>query len=201
MRMLIALKVLNSMQTPLFRTSDFAMAMSISNKYAYKLLKQLSENDHIYHLKRDLWGLTNQVNLLMVPDYLTAPMPSYISLHSALYVHGLISQIPATTYAVTTARTRQYTTPLGMVSTHNIKPELFIGYSYIPDKYLKIATPEKALFDYFYFKPAKSKLFYGLPEVDIPSEFNWLKLREYSELVANPSRKKMLLNLIDDYCK
>jgi len=46
-------------------------------------------------------------------EFLTAPFPAYVSLQSALYLHGMISQVPALTYAVTLARSRRLATPLG----------------------------------------------------------------------------------------
>jgi predicted transcriptional regulator of viral defense system len=47
---------------------------------------------------------------------LTAPFPAYVSLQSALYLHGMVSQVPAVTYAVMLARARRFVTPLGTVA-------------------------------------------------------------------------------------
>ena len=44
---------------------------------------------------------------------LTAPFPAHISLHTALYHHGIVSQMPAAVYCMSPARSRVYDTPLG----------------------------------------------------------------------------------------
>src|SRR5688500_227638 len=40
-----------------------------------------------------------------LPEYLMAPLPSYLSLHTALHLRGLIEQIPEVFYAASLART------------------------------------------------------------------------------------------------
>lgn len=87
---------------------------------------------------------------------------SYISLETALNVHGILPQFPHTITSVTTGKTKTVDSGQSYAYFH-IKSELFTGYTKI-DGYL-IATPEKALVDYLYFA---SK---GLRSADI-SEFD-----------------------------
>jgi predicted transcriptional regulator of viral defense system len=78
--------------------------------------------------------------------------PSYISFEMGLFYYHLI---PESVYGITSAssrRTYKFKTPIAEFSYKTIKPELFFGYNIIryDNKYFKIASPEKAVLDYFY---------------------------------------------------
>lgn len=78
--------------------------------------------------------------------------PSYVSFETALAYYGLI---PESVYGITSASTRRtyvFKTSLAEFFYRTIKPRLFFGYNLIEhnDKYFKIASPEKAVLDYFY---------------------------------------------------
>ncbi|MBI5192923.1 MAG: hypothetical protein HZA08_05715 [Nitrospirae bacterium] len=124
--------------------------------------------------------------------YLTAPFPSYISLQSALYYHGMISQIPAVTYSVSPARTHVFKTSLGTFSIHHIDPSLFFGYAPVGKSGIKMAVPEKALIDFLYMRPAKSKLFRCLPELELPRKFNIKGVKQMIQRINSPGRRTLL---------
>ena len=78
--------------------------------------------------------------------------PSYVSFEMALAYHGMI---PESIYGVTSASTRKtmhFKTPLGEFTYRTIRPKLYFGFDYlsVSGNYCKIASPEKALLDYFY---------------------------------------------------
>ncbi len=80
--------------------------------------------------------------------------PSYISLEKALEYHGLIPEgVPVYT-SVTTRRPERLRTPLGTFDYRHIKKTFFWGYSSITVNRQTgfMASPEKALLDYFYLK-------------------------------------------------
>ncbi len=81
--------------------------------------------------------------------------PSYISLESALRHYNLIPEQVATTTSISTNKTKTFKTKVGVFSYRNIKPELFFGYDLINYKnnVIKMASPEKALLDYLYYRP------------------------------------------------
>jgi len=83
------------MKVAVFQTSDAAACLNINNAHASKLISRLSIAENIVHLSRGLWAFKDKVDLLALPEYLTTPFPSYVSLQSALYHHDMISQIPA----------------------------------------------------------------------------------------------------------
>jgi hypothetical protein len=81
--------------------------------------------------------------------------PSYISLETALSHYGFIPEGVFRMTAVSTLKTQQFQTPLGLFAYQNIKPSLNFGFRLMPfGKYFyKLAAPEKAILDYFYLHP------------------------------------------------
>lgn len=58
--------------------------------------------------------------------------PSYISLHTALSIYGIIPEAVTQITCVTTNRTASYNNPFGQFHYQTIKPELFFGYKQEP---------------------------------------------------------------------
>jgi predicted transcriptional regulator of viral defense system len=85
--------------------------------------------------------------------------PSYVSLESALSHYGLIPEGVFSVTSVSPRKTAAFNTPLASFSYRKIKTSLFFGY--ILEKYdskvYRIASPEKALLDYFYLKAGINK--------------------------------------------
>ena len=93
--------------------------------------------------------------------------PSYISLETALFMHGVIDQAPHIVTCVTLNKTKTFSTQLGEVAYYRIKPALFFGYTEQDD--LPVAEPEKAAADYVYLQ--RQNGFH--PALD---EWNWENL-------------------------
>jgi predicted transcriptional regulator of viral defense system len=153
-------------------TSDAAARLGVDRNHASKVLTRLRDQGELVQLHRGTWALSGHVDRLEVPEHLATPSPSYISLQTALFYRGLVSQIPEVTYAVTTGRTRRYETPMGTFSLHHMEPEFFFGFETTGDRSVKMASAEKALVDLLYFSPARSRLFAALPEVELPRDFS-----------------------------
>jgi predicted transcriptional regulator of viral defense system len=187
------------MERPVFQTSDAAAWLKINNAHTSKLLARLVESGHLVHLGRGSWAFRDRVEPLALPEYLTNPFPSYVSLQSALYYHGMISQIPEITYAVSIARTKRYETSLGMVSIHHVRPSFFFGFENVGRSIAKMATPEKALIDFFYLSPAKSKLFRALPEVELPRSFRPKTAHNIISHIMSERRRVLVKNLFEDF--
>ena len=81
--------------------------------------------------------------------------PSYISLESALSYYNLIPETIYGITAISTRKTYHFSTYLGEFYYRSIKPSLFFGYNLIKIKniYIKMASIEKTLLDYFYLHP------------------------------------------------
>lgn len=182
-----------TLKQPVLQTSDVAALLKISQTHASKILDRLSKAGSFVKLMRGRWATASSVDPLILPEYLTAPAPSYISLQTALFYHGMISQIPSTIYAVTLARTHQCRTSLGNFSFHYIQPDFFFGFEWYGAGNIKMATPEKALLDLFYLTPARSRLFASLPEVELPETFSTKKIQKMVKKIYSPQRRALVL--------
>lgn len=199
MRLLDALTQLQRLDQPVIETRDAAVILGVGNAHASKMAARLAEAGHLLALRRGVWAFPGRLDLLALPERLTAPQPAYVSLQSALYHHGMISQIPSSVYAVSLARTRRYATPLGVVSIHHVAPDFFLGFESLGEKGIRMARPEKALLDAFYLAPARSRLFCRLPEVEKPEEFDVKEARRMIALIPFPARRNMVLKLFEQW--
>jgi hypothetical protein len=86
--------------------------------------------------------MADPVDPLTITDYVTSPYPSYVSLQSALRLHGMIMQIPAVIYVVSLARSNRVKTACGVYSIHHVAPEFFDGYDLL-ESGMKLVTPER----------------------------------------------------------
>jgi predicted transcriptional regulator of viral defense system len=182
---------------PAFRTQDVAVLYNITNQHASQLLRRLGESRQVLQIKRGVWILPDKIERLGLPYFLTMPAPSYISLQSALSYHGMIMQMPEVVYAISIARTRSYHTLVGAISIHHVMPEMFFGYDEIAP-YINMASPEKALVDFFYFHQAKSRKFVKLPELELPAKFNMKLMKQYIEKISSPKRRQKVLSLLNE---
>jgi predicted transcriptional regulator of viral defense system len=186
-----ALTKLERLNQPLFETRDLAALLKVERSNATQIATRLANAGLLVKVARGKWALRN-VNRFAVAEHLTSPFPAYISLQSALYLHGMISQIPSVTYAVSLARPRRYETPLGVFSVHHVEPHFFFGYETDETGSAKIAVPEKALLDLLYFRPTRTRLFVDLPEIEFSKTFNWNKARGITRKIRNRSRRVLI---------
>lgn len=181
MRLIDAQQKLIALNIPIIETGSAAACLKISITHASQILNRLVRAGVSWKLTKGKWAITKIADPFILPEFLTSPFPSYISLQTALYHHGMISQIPSIIYAVSIARTKRYIMEIGSVSIHHINPALFFGFDYIPKTQIKIATPEKALWDFLYFFSAKTHLFKALPELELPKKFNKYLMNQWLE--------------------
>ncbi len=192
MRLADVLVRLKNIKAAAFGTADVMAYLDVEKSHASKLLARLVESGHLVHLKRGLWAFSEGLDPLVLPGYLTAPFPSYVSLQSALYYHGMIAQIPAVTYVVSLARTRTYETDPGHFSIHHVNATFFFGCESVRGSEVKMAVPEKALLDFLYLSPARSKLFRALPELALPRRFSVRRAGNMIRRVRSAARRRLL---------
>lgn len=116
-------------------------------------------------------------------------LPSYISLESALSYYHLI---PESVYGITSISTRKtyhFITSIGEFNYRTLKPPLFFGYDLIKfqEKYLKMASMEKALLDYFYLHS------------DIETEQDFDSLRISKETFFSQISNPKLMNFLEKF--
>jgi predicted transcriptional regulator of viral defense system len=191
-----ALEKLHALGPPVFRSMDAAAVLATTAANASTILARLGRHGHVVRIKRGLWALPGTDPLAVVP-HLTAPLPGYVSLQSALYAHGMISQIPDVVFCVSLARTRRYRSALGTVSIHHLPAEMFFGYEASRDGSFSIATPEKALLDFLYLGPAKSRLFAALPELELPTAFSRQRLAAMISRIPDRKRRSYVQSRVE----
>lgn len=196
MRLIEVEQTLLALKQPVLQTRDVSACLNIPHAQASKILERLVKAGRFVRLMRGKWATSTELDPLILPEYLTAPFPSYISLQTALFYHGMISQIPQTIYAVSLARTRQYTNRFGTISIHHLQPGFFFGFE--AARQIKMATPEKALIDVLYLTPARSKLFKTLPEVEFPPSFSYKKANAIINKVASPRIKTLIQRRLEE---
>lgn len=182
---------------PVVTTDDAAVRLRTTLSAASRILSRLESSGLVERLRRGLWSVNPHIDPLSLPEHLTAPFPAYVSLQSALYHHGMISQIPQVIFVASLARTRRVTTSMGTYSIHRVVPEFFGGYRTVPGHDVKMATPEKALLDVFYLAAARSRLFARLPELELPSGFSARECRRWIARIPAEYRRTMVARRLE----
>jgi len=164
---------------PVVRTSDVAALFDESTFAASKTLARLSAAELVRPVRHGLfWVAAGPVDPYVLPEYLTDPYPSYVSLQTALYLHGMIEQLADVIYVVSLARTARVRTTVGTFSVHRVAPRFFGGFETHANG-AKVATPEKALVDIAYLSSGKTRLFRALPELELPRRYRHRAAREW----------------------
>jgi predicted transcriptional regulator of viral defense system len=176
---------------PIVATAEVVARLRLSRSAATQTLKRLARAGLLLELARGLFSIRRDVNPLLVPEYLTAPLPAYVSFQTALYLHGMIEQIPHVIYVASLARTRVVEISRGTYSIHRLGPEFFGGYD-VTDSGVHLASPEKALLDVLYLANARSRLFARLPELALPRRFSERRARRWIGRIASRYRRTMV---------
>jgi predicted transcriptional regulator of viral defense system len=154
----------------------------------------------VINVRHGLWWLEGPIEAHRLAPHLTAPLESYVSLQTALHLRGLIEQVPSVIYAVTLGRTQRIATSVGTYSFHHLAPEVFGGYE-TTERGAKIATAEKALFDFAYLSAGRLRLFTALPELELPRGFRHAELTRWlAKIPSERSRtvtQRKLAELLD----
>lgn len=95
--------------------------------------------------------------------------PSYVSFTGALYLHGLVQQVPGVVECVTTVNSMRFDC-IG-IQYHKIHPRLFFGYERMEryGSYIFLAEPTKAVLDMVYFGLYPETLKFDLNEEELKS--------------------------------
>lgn len=193
-----ALSRLRALGTPAIHTADASAALGLGTPAASVTLARLARAGLVRRVRHGLWWLEERLEASRLPEFLTAPLPSYVSLQSALHAHGLIEQIPSVTYAVTLARTQRVTTNAGTVSLHHLDAELFGGFETTAHG-VQLATAEKALFDVAYLSGGRSRLFSALPELEVPRGFRRTECDRWVARIASQRLRTLVAARLDGW--
>ena len=140
--------------------------------------------------------------------------PSYISLHTALSIYGMIPEAVSSITSVSTLKTAKFENAFGQYAYQNVKPDLFFGYKPVmlplntaiinpPQLAWMLAHPEKALLDLLYLYP-----FYDseeeleqlrLDDDFMTGELDFDRLSEYQQKMSNKALNARVKKLLKIY--
>jgi len=141
-------------------STDLAESLSIKVQ-----ISRWVRSGKLIQLKRGIYLLAEPYRKLSASEFYIASVlksPSYVSLEKALEYHGLIPEAVPVFTSVTTKRPTVFETTFGRYDYRHIQPSLFWGYGSLNfnGQTVFMATPEKALLDFFYLKHVKVSLDY-----------------------------------------
>ena len=141
------LKKLLSLNKPSFGLADLEKILGQQRPSLYVTLNRLVKYGVLIRLRRGVYLAALQPPALpRIAN--TLVYPSYLSFESALSRYGIVSQVPYTLTFATSRRSQHLTLGDTVVEFHQLKRELFFGYTLADGLYL--AEPEKALLDQYY---------------------------------------------------
>jgi predicted transcriptional regulator of viral defense system len=198
-------------RAPVFTTAKVAELTVVSLSSASRDLSKLAQEGLVTRLKRGLWAMTGHPDFSpysVVPHLFTGGEEGYVSLLSAMSLHGIIEQIPRTVQVVARKARPPLRTPIGTYEFHRLDEKVFGGHGpYDSIWSFQIASREKALFDTFYLSVRKGKRFSALPELELPRDFSftavqeWLDKIEYRPLRVAVSKRLSTLDARDSFAE
>ena len=192
-----ALARLRRLKVDAIETSDAAAALGQPLRTAAKTLSRLAAAGLVRKVRHGTFWIDGPIDPYRLTPLLTAPLESYLSLQTALHLRGMIEQIPQSFYAVSLARSQRVITSVGTYSFHHVAPEVFGGYE-DTDRDVKLATAEKALFDFAYLSAGRSRLFTALPELELPRGFRRAELRRWLARIPSVRARSITERKLDE---
>lgn len=147
------LEILRRRETPAFTTAEIARASGVTVKNATAYVKRMLDRGLIFRVAKGIYSLYNDPIL-----YASYVIPnSYISFNSALYLHGIIDQIPD---KISVAVPRRVKKAVDGVEFITMPKNAIFGFKKTEYKeyVIWLAEPEKAAADIMYK--------YGQPHFD-----------------------------------
>ena len=185
MKIIEITKKLTNINKRIFNIVDLGKIFNSVNKNTiYKTAERLVNNGILKRLNKGLYINTAKApDIFEIANYLYTP--SYISLESALYRYGVISQSPYLITSVTPKKPKKIIAEGTDFEYVHITAKYFFGY--VSDKGILIATREKALIDLLYLISKKARRFnltnLDLKEIDRKRFKAYLKHYSYLPLI------------------
>lgn len=140
-----------------FTSRDMAVLFDGSKDSRYSLIKRALASGQIIQIRKGLYCLAPKYRKKRINLYVLAQLvygPSYVSLESALSWFGWIPEAVYTMTCVSSKRSREFKTPLGVFSYSCVPQKVFYaGVEKLSDddgNVFLMASPAKALADYVY---------------------------------------------------
>jgi len=153
-------RVLESRKFYVFSDAEIAAFFPEEKKENISIyLSRWAKSGRLARLRKGIYELTYPARRVIPDLYIANKLysPSYVSMETALSRYGLIPEVAMECVSLTVKTSRNFTNEYGSFVYHSIQPEAFNGYR--NENHggfeITIASPEKALVDYFYFKKRK----------------------------------------------
>lgn len=191
-------------QKPVFNTKDINLAGF--RVFPYQFGYWVKDNK-IKKLSNGYYTFTKaEIKAEHIANFLR--QPSYVSLQYALYYYGLIVDIPFHITSVSTKNTRKIEAGGMFYIYQHVKPALFNGFvavgseKKLPGQSFLIATPEKALIDFFYLNPTRLNTEADFEESrfhedEMKKKIDWRGVFNMAVLYKNKNLEKRLRNFKD----
>lgn len=180
-------------RSPVFTTKAVVAQTKTRIDVATRALNNLASHGLLTRVMRGMWADTRHPGFspYAVVSQLLDGEEGYVSLLSALNLHGMIEQIPHAIHIVVATQRRAISTAVGRYEFFKLSKELIGGHEpYGRLGLFELATPAKALFDALYISARKGRRFVRLPEVELPAGFrraevdSWINRIPYRSLRA-----------------
>ena len=187
---------------PYFRSNLFPH-LTNNPDYLRRQLVDWKQKGLVKQLKRGMYALNKEDSSVGLSSYFLANelySPSYISLESALSFYNIIPERTSMITSVTSKKQQEFKNDYGNFKYFHLNPSLYGNYVKIKDEFgfwFKIASREKAIIDFLYFKlPA-----YKIIDKDIFEEsFRFQNIENLNNekllSIAAKFRNKKLFNLV-----
>lgn len=142
---------------PYFRSNIFRHLTNQSNLLRRQIV-DWQDKGYLFSIKRGIYTLRPEDRRVKVSPFAFATVIqpiSYISLETALSYYQMIPERVGTITSVTPKKTQSFENALGHYQYHHIQKAAYGGFISLQDEGQNpflIATPEKALLDFFYFR-------------------------------------------------
>jgi predicted transcriptional regulator of viral defense system len=188
---------------PVFETS-LLLSGDVDPVDVRRQLSRWAGNGRLYRLRRGLYALAPPYRKVKAHPFVVANRmvrPSYVSLQSALAIHGLILESVPVTTSITTGRPGEFSTPLGTFVFRHVRTPLFQGFREFEMDTLQpafVATPEKALLDLLYLeKGSDSEAYLGELRLEIDDGFDLEELERFSRIFRSGKVRRAVAGVID----
>jgi predicted transcriptional regulator of viral defense system len=124
-----------------FRTKEYSALLG-KKTYARLVLHRLKKKNELVLVRNGFWAFPDSLPEAIACE---VSMPCYLSFHSAIYMHGLTTQIPRVIQLAVTRNAKSYYVLSNKVQEYKIKKVFFTGFT--SKDGLLLASPEKAFAD------------------------------------------------------
>lgn len=181
---------------PRITTAEAAAALGASTSSASRTLRGLERRGLVTGVRRGLWSLDTTVrDARALAEAITRPYPSYVSFESALFAHGVIDQVPRAITLASLGRPRVARTAIATFVIHRLPPELFGGF--VAEGDVRLASTEKALFDFHYVAEASGHPKRRPPELELPARFSLREVRRWIERIGDVRLRRRVATRVE----